>query len=63
MGGMQQFDGYFQPLTTLTDSRRPIYAQHEVELAIVDSATLHIGSSPTLPIHLRLPYPPAIACI
>ena len=40
-----RMDGYFQPLTALTDSRRPIYTQHEIELAIVEHATLHVGSA------------------
>jgi hypothetical protein len=39
-------EGYFQPLTRLTEeSRRPLYTQGEVELAIVDNASLYIQSA------------------
>ena len=40
-------DAYLQPWSGFTASYRPIYSTHEIELAIIDRATLTIGSHRT----------------
>jgi hypothetical protein len=37
------FSSYFQPVSSLTDSLRPVYSRHEVELCICEGATLYSG--------------------
>ena len=38
-------DAYLQPWSAFTASHRPVYSTHEIELTIVDRATLTFGSS------------------
>ena len=37
------FSGYLQSVSSLTDSLRPMYSRHEVELCICEGATLYNG--------------------
>ena len=48
-------DAYLQPWSAFTASHRPIYSTHEIELAIIDRATLTFGSHQTL--HSHPPHP------
>jgi len=38
-------EAYLQPWSGMTASHRPIYSPHEIELAIIDRATLMFGSA------------------